>query len=248
MGLLRQSRPATGPLGRLVLALCLAGLCGGCAAGARTNRIIYGFNDVLDRVVLKPVTKGYETVVPPAFRQAISNVFDNLALPGVILNDFLQGKGRQGLADSGRFFVNTVFGIGGICDVATKAGLEKHEEDFGQTLGVWGVPQGPYFILPVFGPTTIRDVWSLPFRAFTTPMNYAQNGDLILGVRILDGIDQRSRASGAIAARDESAIDPYTFTREAYLQRREFLVRDGAVETEDYSDELEDLLEELDEE
>jgi len=210
-----------------VIVVCLTALplFGGCES---LNRFTTGFNRGLDRVILKPISKVYVAVTPKPIRKGLGNAFDNLAYPNVILNDFLQGKFRQGFGDLGRFTVNSTIGIGGLLDVATRMGLEAHDEDFGQTLGVWGAPAGPYMVLPVLGPTTLRDLPDYPVRFVTNPLLYANppiEASVPLGV--VRAADSRSRAEDSIKSRDEAAVDRYLFTREAYLQHRLFLIHDG---------------------
>ena len=158
-----SSRAAT----TLILFVALA--CG-VPACAKVNRFIYRANRVVDRVILRPVARGYEKIVPKTIRHGVSNFFDNLTYVNVILNDFLQGKFRRGTRDTARLVVNTTVGIGGVLDVAKKMGLEEHDEDFGQTLGVWGMGPGPYFVLPLLGPTTVRDAPGILFGAATNPL------------------------------------------------------------------------------
>lgn len=195
------------------------------------NRSIFNFNDALDRSVIKPVADAYVEVTPESIRSAVSKLFDNLGYINVILNSFLQGKGLQGLSDTGRFVVNSTLGIGGLFDPATEMGLIRHEEDFGQTLGVWGAGEGAYLVLPVFGPSTFRDAPGLAVSAATNPLNYIganpPEAVITLPAGAAGGIDQRARAKGAFELIDQAALDRYVFIREAYRQRRLFLIYDG---------------------
>lgn len=209
----------------LILCVVSLGAMPGCEA---TNRFVFKFNEGLDRVVLKPLSNIYVAVTPKPVRQGLGNAFDNLGYINVILNDFLQGKVGQGFDDLARFGINSTLGIAGLLDVATGMGLEKHDEDFGQTLGVWGAPPGPYMVLPVLGPTTLRDGPGLAVRLVTNPLFFV---DLPLAASMPLGVvraaDGRSRADKAIRGRDEAALDKYLYTKDAYLQHRLFLIYDG---------------------
>ena len=190
------------------------------------NRPIYRANDFIDRRIAKPVTEAYVSYTPQPIQNSVSNFFDNVVYPNVILNDFLQGKGTQGLEDSGRFLVNTTFGCLGIWDMATPLGLEAHDEDFGQTLGVWGMDESIYLVLPFIGPSTVRDVPNLGVSTVTNILFYVPS-PYVVPVALLGFIDLRARLDEAITFRDETAVEPYLFTREAYLQHRKFLIYDG---------------------
>jgi len=190
------------------------------------NRPMDKMNNFLDRHIGEPIADGYVKVIPPDVRLSVSNFFDNLGYLNVILHDFLQGKGQQGFQDSSRFLVNTTAGIGGLFDVATLMGLEAHNEDFGQTLGTWGADKGAYLVLPVFGPDTVRNVPDIVTSAATNIFFYVAT-PVIAPLAVLKFVDRRARADQAIRFRDESAVEPYLFTREAYLQHRRFLVYDG---------------------
>lgn len=190
------------------------------------NRQIYRVNDFADRTIAKPVTDAYISYAPQPIQKSITNFFDNVVYPNVILNDFLQGKASQGLEDSGRFLVNSTFGFLGIWDMATPLGLEAHDEDFGQTLGVWGMDESPYLVLPFIGPTTVRDVPNLGVTTVTNILFYVPN-PYVIPVALLGFIDYRAGMDEAVTFRDETAVEPYLFTREAYLQHRRFLIYDG---------------------
>ncbi len=190
------------------------------------NRPVYQANDLLDQYVAGPVSQVYIDFTPEPLRSTVSNFFDNLTYLNVVLNDFLQGKGEQGLADSGRFLINSTFGALGLFDVATPLGLKRHDEDFGQTLAVWGIGQGSYFVLPFLGPKTARDIPDIGVSAVTNILFYVSN-PVVAPVAILGFIDQRSRFDQAIQIRNELAVEPYLFTREAYIQHRNFLIYDG---------------------
>ena len=190
------------------------------------NRPIYRANDFIDRRIAKPVTEAYVSYTPQPVQNSVSNFFDNVVYPNVILNDFLQGKGTQGLEDLGRFLVNTTFGFLGVWDMATPLGLEAHDEDFGQTLGVWGMDESIYLVLPFIGPSTVRDVPNLGVSTVTNILFYVPS-PYVVPVALLGFIDLRARLDEAITFRDETAVEPYLFTREAYLQHRKFLIYDG---------------------
>ena len=192
----------------------------------RFNRSMYEFNDDLDRAVLKPVATAYTDTLPQPVRTCVSNFYDNLTYLNTTFNSFLQGKLVQGTSDLGRFIVNTTIGIAGIFDVATYMGLEKHDEDFGQTLAVWGVKEDQYLMYPVLGPSSVRDTGGIIFGMLTNPVFYAA-APVAVPLGILQGVDLRARKEGFVRFRDEAALDPYLFTRDAYLQHREFQILDG---------------------
>lgn len=221
---------------RLLAALALALLASACATTSggdprdpweSLNRKTYAFNDAVDRAILKPVAQGYVKVTTPFVRVRVNNFFDNIADVGTSLNDFLQGKPREGINDLGRFFVNTVFGGLGLWDVATPLGVEKRDEDFGQTLGVWGVPPGPYFVIPFLGPSTARDA---PARAADPSWyySYAINNDRVYwSLWGLDKVRARANLFKAENVLEEAALDKYLFVRDTWLQRRRSQVYDG---------------------
>ena len=192
------------------------------------NRKVYGFNDSVDKAVLKPVAKGYVAVVPSLVRQGISNVFNNLGVVVTTVNDALQLKGTKVPVDVARFMTNLVFGLGGLIDVATELKIENRKEDFGQTLGYWGVGSGPYLVLPFFGPSDTRDGPALAVDFLTSPFYY-WNADpqVRWGAFALDVIDTRSNLLDAEKILDTAAMDRYSFLRDTYLQRREYLINDG---------------------
>jgi phospholipid-binding lipoprotein MlaA len=192
------------------------------------NRSMYGFNEDLDQAVLKPVATTYTDVLPQPIRTGVSNFYDNLTYLDTTINSFLQGKVLQGTSDLGRFIINTTLGLVGIFDVATYMGLEKHDEDFGQTLAVWGVKTDEYVMYPVLGPSSVRDTGGIVVSMLTNPVFYAA-APVAVPLAILQGVDQRARSEGFVRFRDEAALDPYLFTRDSYLQHREFEVHDGNV-------------------
>ncbi len=206
----------------------------------RFNRSVYVFNDTLDRAVAKPVARAYAKVTPAPVRTGVGNFFKNLAYTTVILNDLLQGKGVQFLTDTTRLLVNTTIGIGGLFDPAAQMGLAAHDEDFGQTLGKWGVPSGPYLVIPIFGPSTVRDGFGLVADHFSEPDTYLiDDWKAQAGVTVASLIDTRA----ALLSTDDlitNSFDPYAFMRNAYLQRREFQMKDGAASSEDEFEIFED--------
>ncbi len=215
------------------------------------NRVFHSFNNTLDRFLLKPVVDVYILTVNRDLRGSVSNFFDNLQYLNVVLNSFLQGKAKQGFSDTGRFVVNSTMGVGGLFDAATVFGIEKHDEDFGQTLAVWGVEQGPYLEIPFVGPSTAREIPDMGGRALTNPLTWIELPLIIAGftyaapLMVLGIIDKRARVEEELKARDALALDTYAFTREAYLQRRNFLVHDGSPPADDMIAALEEFEDEL---
>lgn len=192
------------------------------------NRSMYGFNMKVDKYLLKPVADGYKWVTPNFMQTGVTNFFTNLKGINVVLNDVFQGKFEQSARDVGRFTTNTTIGLFGLFDVASELGLENNVEDFGQTLAVWGVDQGPYLVLPLFGPTTLRDGSGVIFDKAANPGTYFP------GTGIVEGINDRANAEGALNFIDEAALDPYVFTRESFLQYRQNLVNDGKADASSY--------------
>tara|TARA_R110002073_G_scaffold14926_7_gene59973 strand:+ start:12428 stop:13114 length:687 start_codon:yes stop_codon:yes gene_type:complete len=196
------------------------------------NKRTQALNDTADRWVLKPVANTYVKVVPSFARYSVSNVFSNLGDVSNSANNFLQGKPLKGVSDLGRIVINTTLGLGGLFDPASGLGLTKHNESFGQTLSVWGVPAGPYLVLPLLGPSTLTDTVSRPFDSALDPLRYLHPVDHRNRTYGLVVVDQRAALLGA-----EGAIfgDRYIFLRDAYLQRRNYLVNDGQVK-DDFDD------------
>jgi len=232
----------------MLLAAILLAACGTAPKGQvydpieKVNRGTFAFNDYFDRIVLKPLSKGYVAVTPKEGRKMVSNFFDNATYIDTILNDFLQGKGKQGVSDIGRLVVNTTVGIGGLFDPATSAGLAKHDEDFGQTLGVWGFGPGAYVVVPVYGPNTVRDLPDLATGTLASAVfwsGFFLSPYVTIPISILSVADLRSRSDNAIRFVNETAIDPYIFTREAWVQHRTYLIYDGnlPISDDDFSDE-----------
>jgi phospholipid-binding lipoprotein MlaA len=195
------------------------------------NRGVYRVNDKLDRAVAKPVTKAYVRVVPRPIRTGVSNFFENLNTPTVMVNDALQGKLLAAANDLGRFVLNSTLGLAGILDPATPAGLARNDEDFGQTLGHWGVHPGPFVELPILGPSDLRDAPSKVVDSYTNPRQYVKNTYVKYGLYLPYLVDKRA----ALLSLDDTlsrVYDPYAFVRDAYLQRRAYLVSDGRITEE----------------
>lgn len=191
------------------------------------NRGIYAFNDAIDTAVMKPVAMGYRAVLPQFVRTGVSNFFSNLDDVTVIVNGILQLKIPQALSDTGRLLINTTVGVLGLVDVATHLGLEKHNEDFGQTLGYWGVGNGPYLMLPFFGPSTFRDGVGRWVDAKTDPVRWEDHIRTRNQFLVLRIVNTRANLLDSEKVLDAAAIDRYAFLRDAYLQRRRSLVYDG---------------------
>ena len=221
--------------------LAVLGGLGGCATTGGSpndplegyNRAMFGFNDGVDRAVIKPLASGYKTVMPEFARTGVTNFFANLGDLWIGINNILQGKVGAGVSDFGRFAMNTTAGILGVFDVASNAGLEKHKEDFGQTLGRWGVGSGAYVVLPILGPSSVRDDLSLlavDWRG--DPLWYVGNiptRNELVGVRL---VDIRANLLDISRLAEEAALDHYAYVRDAYLQRRRSLIYDGAAPPE----------------
>ncbi|MCI0654720.1 MAG: VacJ family lipoprotein [Methylococcaceae bacterium] len=223
--------------------LTLAALLSGCAANAIDpndpwedwNRSIDSFNDSVDKTILKPMAEGYVWTTPESVDQGVTNFFSNIQDIGVTLNDLLQSKFSQAGMDSCRFLINTTLGIAGVIDVASLLDLHKHSEDFDQTLGVWGIPAGPYLVLPFWGPSSPRGIFGLVGDALMDPLTYTffVGGSAVaaatLGAAVLDVTDTRAALLLAGKIVDETSVDRYDFLKSSYLQRREYLIRDGNV-------------------
>lgn len=194
----------------------------------KLNRQVFEFNDKLDANVLKPVAETYQKVVPSMVRSGVSNVLGNLGDAWSAVNQLLQGKPGQAGEMTMRVITNTVFGIGGLFDQATELGLERHSEDFGQTLGRWGVPPGPYIVLPLLGASTARDTVATPVDLYASLDTQLVSGtSATVGVSVLKVVNTRANLLGASQLLDEVALDRYSFLRDAYLARRRSQVYDG---------------------
>ncbi|MFZ5492120.1 MAG: MlaA family lipoprotein [Pseudomonadota bacterium] len=195
----------------------------------RINRGVFWFNEQADRFVIKPVAKGYDWLLPKPVKRGVSNVFDNLFTPVVAVSDLLQGNFQESAEDVGRFVVNSTVGVVGIFDVATGWGLEKRREDIGQAFGAWGIGAGPYLVLPILGPSNVRDGVGLVGNYFLSPQNYIEDDGVRWGVIALGGIDTRYRLLDASTVLEQAALDRYAFVRSSYAQHRQNLVenKDG---------------------
>lgn len=228
------------------MALMLAaGLLGGCATSGNPrdsaegfNRAMFAFNEGLDKAVIKPVATGYDTVLPSPIKTGVTNFFGNISDLFIGINNLLQGKVAAGFGDFGRVAVNSTVGILGVIDVASDIGLEKHEEDFGQTFGRWGVGSGSYLVVPFFGPRTVRDTVGLVLDVAADPVanhGHVPTRNTALALRI---VSDRATLLPADKVIDEAALDKYSYVRDAYLQRRRSLIYDGSAprETEPEAD------------
>lgn len=202
------------------------------------NRGVYKFNDTADRYLLKPVAQGYVAAVPLPARTAFSNFLGNFEDIPIALNNLLQGKLGAAASDIGRVLFNSTLGVLGFVDVASDIGLEKHNEDFGQTLGYWGMKPGPYLVLPLLGPSTLRDTSALPVDYLSSVRKYAfESIPVRNSVTGLDLVNTRANLLGADQTLEEAALDKYSFLRNFYLQRRQSLIYDGVAPREDLDEE-----------
>ncbi|CAI8723549.1 VacJ family lipoprotein [Pseudomonas chlororaphis] len=191
------------------------------------NRPIFTFNDTIDTYALKPLAKGYQAVTPQFLEDGIHNFFRNIGDVGNLANDILQAKPHAAAVDTARLLMNTTIGVAGFFDVSTKMGLQRNDEDFGQTLGYWGVGSGPYVMLPFFGPSTLRDAPAKYVDSFTDGYRYVNDVPVRNSVFALEVVDTRA---SLLSSEKLISGDKYTFIRNAYLQNREFKVKDGKVE------------------
>ncbi len=222
-----------GAMGRGLLAAAVL-LLSACASTGNPrdplegfNRAMFSLNDGLDAAAIRPAAKAYEAVVPGMARRGVSNFFANIGDVFIAANDVLQGKLPDAINDVGRVLVNSTLGVVGLRDVASELGVEKHDEDFGQTLGAWGVGEGPYVVLPFFGPRTLRDSFGLALDLAVDPvsnMTPVPDRNVLLVTRVLS---ERAGRFAADKILDEAALDRYSYVRNAYLQRRRNLVFDG---------------------
>jgi phospholipid-binding lipoprotein MlaA len=225
---------ASRPLNRaLAVAAVIVSLAGCAAAPSRDdpfepmNRASYRVHEVVDGKIVKPVIQAYVDYTPQPVQKGISNFFGNIDDFFSFINDVLQGKPDKAGNDLGRVITNTGFGLVGLIDIASDAGIPKGNEDFGQTFGYWGIPQGPYIFIPVFGPTTVRDGSGWIIRGYASPIGYipdVSTRNILIGLNL---VDLRASALQAESLITQAALDPYTFIRRSYLQRREYLVYDG---------------------
>ena len=202
------------------------------------NRKTYEFNEKLDSTILKPTAELYSKF-PPKVKQGVTNFFNNLEEIDTSVNQLLQGKPKKSLNDFTRFVINSTIGIGGLFDVASKMGLERHEEDFGQTLAVWGVPEGPYIMLPFLGPSTLRDTASRPVSSFLSVTFHMTDTDVNIALKSVDALETRERL---LDVESLMSGDKYSFVRDAYMQSMEYEIKDGIDVKDEFVDDMDDFL------
>ena len=202
------------------------------------NRKTFEFNERVDEKILKPIAKTYSNF-PPKVKNGVSNFFNNLEDVETSINQFLQGKPKKSLNDISRFVINSTIGLAGFIDVASKIGLDRHEEDFGQTLAVWGVRQGPYIMLPGLGPSTLRDTLSRPVSSFTSVTFHMTDTDVNISLKTIDAIETRERLLDV-----ESLLsgDKYSFVKDAYIQSINYEIKDGINVQDDFIDDMDNFL------
>ena len=229
-------RPLAAALGVLLLAQTAAATAGTPGDPLeKLNRAAYAFNDALDRMLARPAARGYVAVVPEPIRKAVSNFVANLSYPEVVINDALQAKFKDAGSDLMRVLINTTLGIGGLADPATRLGFQSHDEDFGQTLGHWGVPAGPYIVVPLLGPSDLRDGPAKLVNTYANPFTYLQSSRTRYGLALLTQFNNRVELLAADSAL-RNAFDPYVFVRNAYVARRNYLVHDGNVPDDNFDE------------
>jgi len=219
----------------IFILLAVSVFASGCATGPNShdplepmNRKVYAFNKTVDKIVVKPVARAYTAFVPSLVRTGVRNFYTNLGVLNTAFNDLLQGKVSNVPSDVARFTTNLILGVGGVFDVASEIGIPYHQEDFGQTLGHWGFGSGPYLVLPLLGPSSVRDGLGKPADYFMDPITHINDDTTRLALTGLELIDIRSRFLESEDMLSDAAIDEYSFVRDSWLQRREFQVRDGA--------------------
>ena len=202
------------------------------------NRDIFIFNEKLDEKLLKPAALTYRKVTPQFARTGVTNFFNNLEEIDTTINQVLQGEIKYEFNDAGRFVINSTIGLFGLIDVASKMGLEKHEEDFGQTLGVWGFDSGPYIMIPFLGPSNPRDLLSRPISSFLSGTFAMEDNDVKITLVGIDALETRERLLDA-----ETLIigDKYIFVKDAYIQSREYEINNGSTEDDEFLDDMEDI-------
>lgn len=233
------TRPRHGAPWRGACAAVAVALLAGCAANPSRvdpwepmNRGLYRVNDAVDKIVLKPAVTVYKAVVPSFARIAVSNFFNNIDDAFSAVNDVLQAKPQKAGDDLGRVVTNTFLGMGGLVDIASSVGIERGNEDFGQTLAVWGVGPGPYLFIPLLGPSTVRDASGTAVRMYLGPLGEIDDVRVRNSLYVLGGIDARYQAGDALSVLETAALDRYTFIRNAFFQRRRYLIYDGKVPPE----------------
>lgn len=218
----------------LAVTMMAAGLLAGCATSGNPkdpiegfNRAMFAFNEGLDTAIIKPAATGYEAVLPSPVRTGVTNFFSNIEDVFIGVNNLLQGKLGQAVSDLGRVAINTTVGLLGVLDIASDAGLEKHDEDFGQTFGRWGVGNGAYVVLPLFGPRTARDTVGLILDSAVDPVREHKPRGTRNALVVLRLVNKRANFLAADKVVEEAALDKYSYMRDAYLQRRRNLIHDG---------------------
>jgi phospholipid-binding lipoprotein MlaA len=206
------------------------------------NKTMFKINDSLDQAVIKPVAKAYKATIPSPIQTGVKNFFGNLEDAWISVNQFLQGKPDEGMSDAGRFVINSTFGLLGIFDVASMDAIPKHTEDFGQTLGKWGVGEGGYFVIPILGPSTIRDGLALVVDWQADPITYVDNVPVRNSAYVVRGIDERKNLLKSTDSIDELAIDRYQAYKDAWLSHRRFEISDGASEVTPKQDDEKDII------
>ena len=229
----------SGVVVKTLQSLALSGflLLGGCATDPEFadprdpledfNRAMYSFNDGLDRALVKPLAKGYNAIIPSPVNRGVTNFFNNIDDVTSAVNNLLQFKIGRALSDVSRVMVNTTVGVAGLFDVASNMNIPRYDEDFGQTLGTWGVASGPYIVLPIVGPSSGRDTVGWVVDWFTNPIYYLEDDTIRWSLYGLRFVDRRADLLNASRVLDEAALDPYAFVRDAYLQKRQNDVFDG---------------------
>ncbi len=227
----------------LILAVAAAGLLAGCASSGNLrdpiegfNRAMFAFNEGLDSMIVKPVATGYEAALPSPVRTGVTNFFGNIADLLIGVNNLLQGKGSEAFSDLGRVVINSTIGVLGTFDIASDIGLEKHNEDFGQTFGRWGVGSGAYVVIPVFGPRTARDTVGLVLDVAADPVTHVQPIPARNVSLVVRAVNDRANLLPADKVVEEAALDKYSYIRDAYLQRRRNLIYDGNAPRESEAD------------
>ena len=240
-----------GRFGRASLLLAIVTTVSACASSEQlsnsdadpwepANRGIYAFNNTLDRAIMRPIAIGYRFIMPTFAERGVTNFSKNLSTPGSALNNFLQGKPRQGFSDITRFLFNSTIGLGGLIDVASASGLEVYEEDFGQTLAVWGVPNGPFVVVPMLGPFTLRDALAIPVNVYMDLLIHYDNSSVRDRLYALRLINLRARLLTVDRLLEDSK-DRYLTIRESYLQNRAYVIHDGnPPEDDDFFEDFEE--------
>tara|TARA_B100001758_G_C18407132_1_gene612892 strand:+ start:876 stop:1574 length:699 start_codon:yes stop_codon:yes gene_type:complete len=202
------------------------------------NRKTYEFNEKLDSKILKPTAQAYSKLPPPV-KKGVTNFFNNLEEVDTSVNQLLQGKPKKSINDITRFVINSTIGIAGLFDVATKMGLERHEEDFGQTLAVWGVGEGPYIMLPLLGPSTLRDTLSRPVSSFLSVTFHMTDTDVNIALKSVDALETRERL---LEVESLLSGDKYAFVKDAYIQSMYYEIKDGIDVEDEFVDDMDDFL------